>query len=28
MIHGKNERIKKENLHNAVEFYIQLMNRL
>lgn len=28
MIHGKNERIKKGNLHNAVEFYIQLMNRL
>jgi carboxypeptidase PM20D1 len=28
MIHGKNERIKKENLHNAVEFYIQLMNKL
>ncbi len=28
MIHGKNERIKRVNLYNAVEFYLNLLDRL
>ena len=28
MIHGKNERIKRENLYQAVEFYTQLLSKL